>query len=200
MVEEIIEGLGDNSMLRRGFRALEHARVSLKSGATGSGSGVGAPTGGDEADLPREYFFSERLAQSRMPALSSAILARTDLAAVVRSRRAQFSLYLAGLRQAGPLEHVMSSLPDSVCPWAFPAVLHERSRHDLRLRSLGVPVWTFGNILHRFAEAAGDSAVLRDARYLADNLVCFPVHQGLSPTDVSYFVLTTNRYCDSQGS
>jgi perosamine synthetase len=144
------------------------------------------------ASGPAEHF-SETEARTRMPWLARHVLRCADLAAVATARRANFVTYAAALDPSAVVP-LISALPERVCPWAYPVLVPDRSRHDRKLRELGVPVWTFGDVLHPALDAQPASAASADARFLAERLLCLPIHQGIEPADIQAWCSVVNSY------
>jgi dTDP-4-amino-4,6-dideoxygalactose transaminase len=65
--------------------------------------------------------------------------------------------------------------------------------HEQRLRALGVPLFTFGEILHPLLETSQDDA-RKDAEFLSRRLMLLPVHSQLGEEDVRGFAETINRF------
>jgi dTDP-4-amino-4,6-dideoxygalactose transaminase len=64
-----------------------------------------------------------------------------------------------------------------------------RSNYDHILRSQGVPVFTFGELLHPAVYEA-DAATLKSAHFLSDHLLMIPLHQNL---DVSIMTMICRK-------
>lgn len=192
--DEMIDGLDEQSILRQSYAVAMGAVRRLRAvGSRGRASSLASPSA--PAATQGEYRFVDRLAHSRLPWLDAQILARADLPRISAARRRNFLRYAEDLQDSRLLSQLPRDLPEQVCPWAYPFVLRDRSMHDRRLRELGVPVWTFGNVLHRAMDRNALGAAGEDAAFLADNLLCLPVHQMLEETDVRNFARQVNDYC-----
>ena len=91
LAEQVITGMGDDSALARAYALAESTRVHAKKWLSGRRAGVArsaapAPAAGPvtEPPEPSEYFFSERLASSKLPWMTERIMARADLPALER--------------------------------------------------------------------------------------------------------------------
>lgn len=202
LAEQVITGMGDDSALARAYALAESTRVHAKKWLLGRRAGVArsaapAPAAGPvtEPPEPSEYFFSERLASSKLPWMAERIMARADLAALVEARRGNYETLTARLQPAGQVACVLPTLPPRISPLAYPIFMPERSTHDLRLRARDVPVWTFGSTLHRAVFETADAGVLADARYLSDELLLISVHHMLTRRNAEEYADTINQYC-----
>jgi len=126
----------------------------------------------------------------RMPALPRWILGAADLPGIAAARRRNYEVYSEILAAPGAPPSIYPQLDEAVCPWAYPIIVKDRALHDQRLRGLGVPVWTFGDLLHPDLEQAATRAAFEDARYLSRQVLCLPVYQGLPPEAVAGFART----------
>lgn len=194
LLEELIESRGEGSGAARAWNWIEEKRVR----ATRRFRTAPAPADSRSAALPpdeaRQYFFSGRLAQSRLPWMARQIMKRADLQSIVSARRRNYQTLGSALLRDDRIAVVHPELPADVCPHAFAVMLADRSRHDRRLRAAGVPVWTFGSTLHRALQETADPAVLRDARHLSDAMLLIPVHPLLAAADMEQFADSLNRY------
>lgn len=200
LFEELVAGLGDDSLVAQAYDRIERARVRAKSILASRGrppvEGTRPPV---EADLApqeesREYFFDPRLAESRLPWMAEQIMARADLREIVGARRRNYLALAGELHPPAMFEAVLPALPARISPLAYPVALRDRSTHDVLLRARGVPVWTFGSTLHRVLFETADPAVAADARHLSDTLLLVPVHQMLTEAQMTVFADTINRY------
>lgn len=129
-------------------------------------------------------------ARTSFGGLPHCILQIADLREISDRRRSNYQLYASQLANVDAPLSLLPHLDEGVCPWAYPVLLSDRSSHDVRLRSLGVPVWTFGDQLHPSLDHASFPGAAADARHLAAHLLCLPVHQGLPPEAVEQFART----------
>ncbi len=184
LLEEVVVSRGLDSLLARIYARIEAARVRRRhaAAATRSDSGAAQASAADPA-----LEFDERSASTRLPWLPRHIVGCADLQGIVAARRRHSLVYARRRADAAGPRCVLPERPERACPWAFPVIVPQRSRHDLRLRERGIPVWTFGNMLHPALAGAASAAADRDARYLADNLLCLPVHQGIGEQEADRF-------------
>jgi dTDP-4-amino-4,6-dideoxygalactose transaminase len=142
---------------------------------------------------PTPYTFDEALAQARMPAVSRLILRMSDWPTLIKTRRDLFRLWSTSLREDEHVKKLHASLPDTVCPWAYPILLANRSTYDFQLRERGVPLFTFGETLHPLLSET-DQRTFDDASYLSTTLLMLAVHQGLSREQVRTSATTINAF------
>lgn len=141
------------------------------------------------------YLFRKELANSRMPAICRHLVESNNWDENVAARRRNYALF-AGELQDGPfLKRVFPDLTEGVCPWAFPILLANRSQHDRQLRALGVPLYTFGEILHPLLADQNDQA-RRDAEYLSEQLILLPVHPQLDSATVKEIAKLMKTYVE----
>lgn len=177
LLEPLLLSADEGSLPRRLYLKAESWRLRARPGPT--------PVDHDAAPAAAvsPLDFDRRLAWTRMPLLPRLILAAADLRAIATHRRANHEIYARELAASATPVSVQPVLQDGVCPWAYPVLVGDRARHDVVLRDKGVPVWTFGDQLHDSLPVRASERAIADARFLADHLLCLPVHQGL-PHDV----------------
>ena len=129
-----------------------------------------------------EYPFDIRLVTAKMPWYASLILQRSALNVIVDTRRRNYELMQERIREIDDLIVVYPELGESVCPWAFPVLIDDRSAHDLELQRMGIPLFSFGETLHSalFEATSTSQDAIDIARYLSSRLLCFSIHQGIS--------------------
>jgi len=139
------------------------------------------------------YLFSDDLARAAIPALCRIVLESCDWKTIAQSRKRNYRL-LSELIPDGPvLRRVMPELPDTVVPWAFPVFLENRALHERALRQLGVPLFTFGEILHPALRASSGRA-REEAEALSLCLMLLPVHAQLNCLEIKNFAGLLNHY------
>ena len=130
------------------------------------------------------YPMHASLADAAMPRHVRRIIAAADLPAIVGARRANYLRYQAALPRLQPLQALAPALPAATCPWVFPVLLDDRTQWDHRLRAAGVALHTFGIYLHSSLFASGSAAAVRDARTLAERVLCLAIHPDLGVADI----------------
>jgi dTDP-4-amino-4,6-dideoxygalactose transaminase len=182
MLEQAITAQPE-SLAARWFQAVENFRLKLRNNAATKVEGETIAT------AESRYPFQPELAFSTIPAISRRVLQRSDLAEVAVARRRNFNALTAGIEDSPLVRPVFPKLPERLVPYALPAMVRNRSGHDIRLREKGVPLFTFGEILHPSLARCEDSgsAVRKVADRLSTDLVCFSIHQDLSEPDVQRF-------------
>lgn len=194
LLEQTILSASTRSPARRAYVALEAARVRRRRRVTARRQTPGEAQGqigkGEATHDFGDLGFNVSHAWTRMPALPRWVLGAADLPSIVAARRRNYQIYveILGAPEAPP--SIFPQLDDAVCPWAYPIIVADRAQHDQRLRSRGVPVWTFGDLLHPDLERVATRAALEDARHLSKQVLCLPVHQGLPPEIVAGFART----------
>jgi perosamine synthetase len=144
------------------------------------------------------YPYDVRAAKWRIPRSAKAILLASDLATVVDTRRRHYEAYSSLLVQSEQFWPIRNALDDSTCPWGFPVLLTRRQERDYLIRARGVPVFTFGEVLHPllFEQCAAEPAMLESARFLSDNVLAFAIHQQLRDSDIEGYAMTINVFVE----
>ena len=133
------------------------------------------------------------IATAKLPWFSKAILHLSDFGSISSARRRNYRVLDEHLEENSYLHKVLPPLPDNVCPWAYPVWLNDRGKYDRRLRSLGIPVFTFGDVLHPLLYKSDDK-VVAPANALAKNLLMIPIHQNLNEDAILSFCRTINNF------
>jgi perosamine synthetase len=141
------------------------------------------------------YLFRNDLANSGMPALCRHVLESNDWNENVASRRRNYALFAEELQDGPSLKRVFPHLPQGVCPWAFPVLLANRRQHEQQLRALGVPLYSFGEILHPLLAEQNDQA-RKDAEHISEQLILLPVHVQLDSSKVREIARRIRTYVD----
>jgi len=186
--KRLLEWMFENSPrnpVSRAFLALERRRVSAKQAAPADT----APS--RFVDDP--YLFREDLALASMPGICRRVLESCHWEIMKQARQRNYRRLAKLLRSSRMLRPVFPELPENVCPWAFPVLLEDRLAHEHRLRAQGVPLFTFGEVLHPLLAGSHDAA-REDAEYLSRRLLLLPVHPQLSESDIHQIAERTNRF------
>jgi dTDP-4-amino-4,6-dideoxygalactose transaminase len=73
----------------------------------------------------------------------------------------------------------------SACPWLFPLIVADRESFSAYCRQqAGLVPQTFGSVLHDSLYQNNDARMTGDAAYLADHVICLPIHQDLTIEEV----------------
>lgn len=144
------------------------------------------------------YPYDATAAQWGMPLSARLILASADLEAMSNARRRNFAVLGAALRETSDISAVYRDLAADTCPWGFPVRLKRRAERDYLMRARGVPVFTFGEVLHPllFSRHRGEVSMLDMSRFLSESILAFPVHQGLNQDQVTSFANTVNDFIE----
>jgi len=189
LFEQAIENL-DGGLFKRLYCSIEGARVAYKNRRRSTEDLT------PERELAFEYPFEEPLARARMGRISRRILTAASFTEIARARRENYKAVLHTLRLTSRIRPVFDTLPDTVCPWAFPVILNGRSQIDFSLREAGVPLFTFGETPHLALRGEKElgQATSRTVRHLRGNLLCLALHQRLSAEYVAAYCHTINAY------
>jgi perosamine synthetase len=191
LAEQLIENSGDN-FFQRSFHYLESRRVRRRRASMTENQSARS------AFVDDPYLFREDLALAQMPAVCKWILKSSDWHAIRSARRRNYELLGRSLQENALLQKLAPDMPEGVCPWAYPVLLQDRARYEHSLRDLGVPFFTFGEVLHPLLEH-GDARTRQDAEYLSRRLLALPVHQNLSGEEVVRYAEEVNRFLAGVG-
>lgn len=128
--------------------------------------------------------FNTSSIDAAMSNISKYILRRSDVSAVLESRRFNYRYLhnaLIGLPEVTPF---FASLPENVCPWVFPMLVPKYSDFQLLLRKKGIPAVTWGGVIHHDLPLAQ----FPDADFLYRHLVFLPVHQDLHESEMQIMI------------
>lgn len=184
LAEEAVESMRDGHV-RRALLALEGRRVARKVPA-------GAATPGlrrlEDVDLETRYPFVDEHFSARLPWINRQILTKAELDEVAQARRWNYTLLAAELEDCRGIVPLFPELPQETVPWCFPLLMNDRGRFDVRMRELGVPLFTFGETLHPslFDQSGPGDESLDVACRVRDRITCIGIHQKLSVDDIRY--------------
>jgi perosamine synthetase len=128
--------------------------------------------------------FQSSAVNLEMTALSTRILQHTDIMAVVTRRRDNYNRLTDALRGMPGVAPLFPFLPEEVCPWVFPLVVHRSIDLQPMLRGKGIPVTSWGGVIHK----AMPLEKYPNARFLYKNLLFLPIHQSLNNQDLQTMV------------
>ena len=185
LVEQAVENSADG-LFKAMLLALEKKRVQRK-----HKQDLTLETRAALELVANPYPFSDEMYPAAIPWASAWVLQHSNLDETVALRRQNYRLLDKHLKETDSIRKVFPNLPSQVCPWAYPVLVKNRDACDDILREAGVPVFTFGNVLHPllFQCASGDIAA---AEYLSNNLLMIPIHQNLDAETVLSFAGTLN--------
>ena len=104
-----------------------------------------------------------------------------DLDSIAASRRRNFGLIREALRGMPEIEFPFRDAPPDSCLWGVPFLVRGIPDYDYKLRSAGLPLFTFARALHPGLGRDGFPI----ARVWAAQLKILPVHQDLMPDDIA---------------
>ena len=135
---------------------------------------------------PDSYDFRSELIAWGMSRASENILSNTDMNRVKESRRSNFNRYLDWFRIEKPTGVTLpyNQLPEGICPLFFPLIIEKEFAREIIYRELKKRGITSHPWWDRF-HAKVPWAEFSDAVYLKQRLFGLPVHQDLTPFNVS---------------
>lgn len=159
------------------FSAIESLRLRLK-GAPQPTQAGGNLAGNSCSLVPRQDVYS-------MPRIAERAMRRTDLAEVLRIRQKHYAHYARLFRDTPGIRLPFPEPGASACPWLFPLIVADRERFSTYCRQqAGLVPQTFGTALHDSLHHDKDARMTGDAAYLADHVVCLPIHQDLTSEEI----------------
>lgn len=147
------------------------------------------------------YPYDKDLARAKMPRLAQHILRCASLDRVASSRRTNYVEFVGGVDRNDVLLFPVTRLNEEDVPWGVPVLLKQRYERDYLLRAAGVPIFSFGEVLHPllFEAAAGDTQMLDVTRYLSEHLIGISIHQQLTVSHMRRYAEITNRFVRELG-
>jgi perosamine synthetase len=191
--KRLIEQVALNSPqnpLSKLFLWLDQKRVT-RMAATSSADADAAPS----AFVDDPYLFREDLARAEMPSLCRRVLESCNWDEIAKARQRNYHAWSSSLHDTPSMQRALPDLPDSVVPWAFPLLLENRVEHERVLRYRGVPLFTFGEVLHPTLSGLRDRA-REDAENISSRLLLMPVHPQLRASDIESLATILNTYVD----
>ncbi|WP_159628379.1 DegT/DnrJ/EryC1/StrS family aminotransferase [Massilia puerhi] len=108
---------------------------------------------------------------------------------IARLRRAHYLRLDAALRCLPGIRPLYPTLPDGVCPWAYPLLVEDPDRLAARLGGAEVPVLRFGRPLWQGV----DAATCANAVHLSEHVLALPCHQELRPRELDWLIAATRK-------
>jgi perosamine synthetase len=194
LLKRLGEQLINNSaspVISRAYHAAEALRVRLKR----MGKMVDPADPSIVATIPAHYLFDKDFCDVSMPWFTHSILMRYDLQSLVERRQRNYRLLDKCLMTYDMATPVFSPLPIEVVPWAYPVLVPQRSSHDFHFKRMGVPIYTFGEVLHpALRESVAGKRALEDAEFLSRSLLMIPIHQNLEEAHIVDFADKISGY------
>jgi dTDP-4-amino-4,6-dideoxygalactose transaminase len=188
LAEEIVEN-SDDGIVARTFRYIEHKRVDRKKNQVGS-------TAVQSTWIDTSVISHDYLSNVKLPWFLKTILYLSDLRRVIAARQENYCVFDKHLEENTYIKKVLPDLPNRVCPWAYPLWVRNREKYDVQLRDLGIPVFTFGDVLHPLV-CQGDAKLSSSVEALSKELLMLPIHQNLTPNVVRSFCEKINYFFQS---
>lgn len=184
LLEQIVENL-PHCRVRTALLSWESRRVAKRRAMEDAKGGL--------PDTAEKYPFRDDLAYAKMPFLSKYVIESGRWEVLVAIRRRNYMLIAGLIEESESLSRLLPDLPEGVSPWAFPVLLRDRRVHEHTLRDRGVPLFTFGETLHRLLLETDDLA-RADAEYLSDRLMALPIHQQIEEDEIRKYAAILNHY------
>jgi perosamine synthetase len=175
LLEQAIENSPEGK-LKDAFQKFEEWRVKKRRQSTSTQMA-------SDTTLETPYELSERLERAGIPWLSRQVLHASRWTTLFEAKRRNYEYLAQNLEENPWLRKVHPTLPSDVCPWAFPVWMAARADQDVQLRARGVPLFTFGDVLHPVSEQSPPVA-RKDAEALSRHLLLLSVHQNLELADM----------------
>jgi len=129
-----------------------------------------------------------------MSSLSKYILRNTDIAEVVEKRRNNYARLLDSVKSLPGVTPFYGNLPESVCPWVFPLLVHEVKDFHFILREKGIPAFTWSGVIHPDLPIAQ----FPNSKYFYDHLIFLPIHQSVEDHELEIMVRIVKEELNKQ--
>ena len=119
-----------------------------------------------------------------MSGISKRILKRVNIAKVIERRRRNYEHLRDAVQSMKGVTVPYPTVPQNICPWVFPLLVHGVKDLQLILRDRGIPATTWGGVIH-------PSLILEQfpsARFLYNNLLFLPIHQSMEEKDLQAMI------------
>jgi dTDP-4-amino-4,6-dideoxygalactose transaminase len=133
----------------------------------------------ENGSLPWYYAVPRFDYENGISFVSRRFLSRMPANEVIEARRRNY-LLLGQMIEGRGVELLFPTLPDGVCPLAFPVLVDRRDIVESGMRRAGIETYIFGRSLHPLF----DDLELREARRLSERAIALPIHQLLGPAEV----------------
>ena len=123
------------------------------------------------------------------------VIAELDRRRLIDQRRDNYSTYCRFLAMSSELAPIKKGLDASDVPWGLPVLLRRRAERDHLLRGRGVPLFTFGEVLHPllFEKRVAEPRLIESATHLSDTVLALSVHQQLSVAAITQYSKIINE-------
>ena len=131
-----------------------------------------------------EVEFDPNCVNLGMSSISKRILKRVNIAKVIERRRRNYEHLRDAVQSMKGVTVPYPTLPQNICPWVFPLLVHGVKDLQLILRDRGIPAATWGGVIH-------PSLILEQfpsARFLYNNLLFLPIHQSMEEKDLQAMI------------
>lgn len=119
-----------------------------------------------------------------MSSISKHILDRTVISEITEKRRSNYVRLANSVNGMAGVSPLFTSLPENVCPWIFPLLVHGKKDFQMLLRAKGIPATSWGGVIHPSLPLQ----YFPKARVLYDSLMFIPIHQSLDERDLETII------------
>jgi dTDP-4-amino-4,6-dideoxygalactose transaminase len=119
-----------------------------------------------------------------MSGISKRILKRVDIAKVIERRQRNYNHLRDAVQSLKGVSLPYPTVPQNICPWVFPLLVHGVRDVQVTLRTRGIPATSWGGVIHL-------SLILEQfpsARFLYENLLFLPIHQSMEEKDLQAMI------------
>lgn len=134
--------------------------------------------------LPESYYFVKSKKKWKQSKLTQGLLNKVNPQYVIHKRRENYRSLLRLFEELPAIQPLFPTLPDCVCPLAFPILTENRDEWCYKLNNCGIMAipWWAG------CHPSVDLNAFPEARYLKNNLVTLPIHQDMDLKHIEYIV------------
>jgi dTDP-4-amino-4,6-dideoxygalactose transaminase len=160
---------------------------------------------GIKVNAPNSMELDEDTINTTISRASYSLIRKFNPEEIVKKRRENFSRLQraltpsfanakSGFNHDDWLKPLFQNLPEGVCPLFFPVITREREHLRGELTQKGIETFIFGEHLH----PGLPRAQFPNARFLADHVLCLPIHQGLTPKHIEYMASVISFFASTK--
>lgn len=130
------------------------------------------------------YTLDPKWIHARMSRLSEFILSHSKIDRICDGRRANYKRILDALDGTPNMAPLFPALPDDTVPLVVPMIVENPEVLFPKLKSLGVPIWRFGEYLYpQITDHVCENSV-----YLSKHIFQFPCHPDMTDEEIEWMV------------
>jgi hypothetical protein len=144
-------------------------------------------------DMPANYYYNRNLSERRISPLSRRLISCFEGEQIRQRRRDNYQCLNELLPSIPGIERLFTTLPDHVCPLAFPIIVQDRDAWLPSLRQAGIDAVPWWAGFHQGIDWTG----LPEAVFLKQHIITLPIHQDLDEQAVEFIGRTVRHIAAS---